>query len=195
MHEKSILLPLLPVTALAAWEPVAAALAPLVAAFSMYPLLERDGLALPYAACLAIYAAAMHRLLPRNGSGGGEGAAKTRAARSVERPAGPTAAVRAAAAGGVISAVALHAARALLSPPERLPWLWDRAFVSLAFVYAACGMAYFNWRQWNQPACGELAGSSVAAAAQQLPKPATGSNVNPLGRRGLVTAAEKSKAA
>lgn len=190
MHEKSILLPLLPITALAAWEPVAAAYAPLVAAFSMYPLLERDGLALPYAACLAIYAAAMHKLLPRMGSGGGSKTAKTRAAHGGEQPVNHATAVRMVGGGGILMATALHAARILLPTPQRLPWLWDRAFVSLAFVYVVCGMAYFNWRQWRQPDGGALAGSTGESKSSQ----ARGSNAGMLGRRALVNES-KGKAA
>lgn len=157
------MLPLLPITALAAWEPAAAAFGPLVAAFSMYPLLERDGLALPYAACLAIYAAVLAQLLPRGGGSGGGGGAL---------PTGVVAAAKAATSGGVLAAVALHVARTLLPPPERLPWLWDRAIVSLGFLYVAAGMAYFNWRQWNQPAGGELAGGGGAPGRDRKDKAA-----------------------
>ncbi|KAI8825192.1 ALG6, ALG8 glycosyltransferase family-domain-containing protein [Fimicolochytrium jonesii] len=48
VHEKSILLPLLPATLLILDDPPAAALFNSVAVFSMFPLLYRDGLALPY---------------------------------------------------------------------------------------------------------------------------------------------------
>ena len=141
------MLPLMPITALAAWEPTAAAFSPLIASFSMYPLLERDGVGLAYLACLAIYAVAAIKLLPVSGaSGSGRGSGK--AARST------TAAVAAkyAAVAGIVAAAVLHAARATVEPPAKLPWLWDRAFVTLSFVYILAGMVYFNWRQWNQPA-------------------------------------------
>ncbi|KAI8465567.1 MAG: ALG6, ALG8 glycosyltransferase family-domain-containing protein [Monoraphidium minutum] len=150
VHEKSILLPLMPITALAAWEPAAALVAPAAAAFSMYPLLERDGLALPYAATIAVYLSVMLKLRAAAfGPGGGKGGA-------ARGQAGGWAA--AAAWGGAGAALALHAARALLPPPVRLPWLHDRAFVSLAFACVAGGMAYFNWRQWAQPCGGALLG-------------------------------------
>lgn len=57
VHEKSILLPLLPVMMLAPWEPRLATWLPLIASFSMYPLLERDGLTLTYFACCLLYLA------------------------------------------------------------------------------------------------------------------------------------------
>ena len=57
VHEKSILLPLLPVTLLWFEEPRLANWLPLVAAFSMYPLLQRDGLMLAYMGMIAMFAA------------------------------------------------------------------------------------------------------------------------------------------
>lgn len=54
-----MLLPLLPVTLMAVEEPLLAALLPIAASFSMYPLLKRDGLGLAYAALLAFWAAAV----------------------------------------------------------------------------------------------------------------------------------------
>ncbi|EFJ46865.1 hypothetical protein VOLCADRAFT_62003 [Volvox carteri f. nagariensis] len=59
VHEKSILLPLLPVTLLAGREPSLATWLPLLAALSMFPLLDRDGVALPYVALCALYGAVM----------------------------------------------------------------------------------------------------------------------------------------
>lgn len=151
------MLPLLPITAMAAWEPVAAAFSPLVASFSMYPLLERDGLALPYAACLAVYAAVVMKLLPAGGSGAGSGGSRS---RSKATPRTFAVMTKYAAMAGIAAATALHAARATVQPPAKLPWLWDRAIVSLSFIYVVAGMAYFNWRQWNQQGEGALAAVS-----------------------------------
>ena len=55
VHEKSVLLVLLPVTLLAGYEPELAYWLPLVASFSMYPLLKKDGLCLAYAAVLLLW--------------------------------------------------------------------------------------------------------------------------------------------
>jgi alpha-1,3-glucosyltransferase len=48
VHEKSILLPLLPVTLVILEEPIATTMFMNVAMFSMFPLLKREGLVLPY---------------------------------------------------------------------------------------------------------------------------------------------------
>ena len=50
-----MLLVLLPVTLLAGMEPELAYWLPVVASFSMYPLLKRDGLCVAYAAALLVW--------------------------------------------------------------------------------------------------------------------------------------------
>ncbi|KAF5828838.1 ALG6, ALG8 glycosyltransferase family-domain-containing protein [Dunaliella salina] len=55
VHEKSVLLPLLPVTLLAGYLPTACLWFVPAAMVSMYPLLKRDGLSLPYAALLLLW--------------------------------------------------------------------------------------------------------------------------------------------
>ncbi|KAF9161197.1 Glucosyltransferase-like protein [Actinomortierella ambigua] len=55
VHEKSILLPALPVTLLIVDEPVVAPRFVSLACFSMYPLLYREGLAMPYLAMVGLW--------------------------------------------------------------------------------------------------------------------------------------------
>ena len=52
-------MPLLPLTLAAGREPTLAAWLPLLACFSMFPLLVRDGVGLPYVAAAAVYGAVM----------------------------------------------------------------------------------------------------------------------------------------
>jgi alpha-1,3-glucosyltransferase len=52
VHEKSVLMPLLPVTLLASRHPVFATWFSTIACFSMFPLLERDGLSVVYAVAI-----------------------------------------------------------------------------------------------------------------------------------------------
>lgn len=56
VHEKSILFPLLPITCLALHHPLLARWAALLAAFSMYPLLHKDGQDVPYIALQLFFA-------------------------------------------------------------------------------------------------------------------------------------------
>jgi hypothetical protein len=105
----------------------------------MYPLLERDGLALPYIAGLVVYLVIMMELAPsRPLSNNKKGLAN------------------AIPAVGIGAMICLHLARAFVPPPARLPWLHDRAFISLSFVAIAAAMLYSNWRQWHLPDGGRL---------------------------------------
>lgn len=55
MHEKSILLPMLPATLLFIHVPLLSMWMNLIATFTMFPLLLRDGLAIPYGICMVAF--------------------------------------------------------------------------------------------------------------------------------------------
>jgi alpha-1,3-glucosyltransferase len=141
VHEKGILLPLLPITLLAGREPGLAAWLPAVGCFSMWPLLRRDGLGLGYGAALLGWAAVV---APGCGRGSRWWA-------------------WAGAAGSVGVAAALHAARELVPPPPSLPWLWDGLTVGFAFLHIAGAALYVNVRLWSVPADGEAVGAAKKA--------------------------------
>lgn len=160
MHEKSILLPLLPLTALAAASPLTASWLPLVASFSMFPLLIRDGAALPYMALCALY---IVLIWPSAVQQAREGIERLEAAHPKGRRRWLVRAwvrlvralLRAAnvlLVGSCAGMVALHAARELVPPPERYAWLYDRAFISYAFVHFAAAFVFAQIGQWVQGA-------------------------------------------
>lgn len=158
VHEKSILLPLLPITLLAATEPAAALWAPIVGCFSMYPLLVRDGAAAAYCGTIALYLVALwpavRRLLAVPGQGG-KGKPKGQAPK-----AGPFSDLLAWGKArhdvlgmmGLLGVLAMHAARELVEPPARLPWLHDRACITASFGFFALLGLYLQVRQWQVPA-------------------------------------------
>jgi alpha-1,3-glucosyltransferase len=145
VHEKSILLPLLPVTMMATSQPEGALWGPLVAAFSMYPLLERDGAAGVYVACCALYLILVSALTPPAGGGRAAGSSR-RSSRELHIPAWLPQAAPFAAAG---LCVLCHGMR-LLPAPSQLPWLWDRLHVTVAWLPITAHMLYLNWRQYQQ---------------------------------------------
>ncbi|GLC53216.1 hypothetical protein PLESTB_000720700 [Pleodorina starrii] len=172
VHEKSILLPLLPITLMAGEEPLLAAWLPLAAALSMFPLLERDGVALPYAALCVAYGAVMAGPALRHA----RELRQARARTGVEGKGGAGGPVGSAVGGltgwalrhwsalaglSVAAALGLHAARLLLPPPERLPWLHDRAFISAAFGVFALSYVYLQASQWLE--MGSSGGGRAAA--------------------------------
>lgn len=140
VHEKSVLLPLLPLTMLAAQFPGTALWLPLLGAFSMYPLLIRDGVGVAYAAACTLYLVLMWPVC-RELQGGGATPRSRRLwwwARWLE--------------WGVLAAMLLlHAAREVVKPPANLPWLHDRLFITLAFIFFAVTAVLLQWCQWHQP--------------------------------------------
>lgn len=141
VHEKSILLPLLPITALAASEPILALYLPLVACLSMWPLLHRDGVIACYIAMPLFYLLAMiptaHSLFLDQKWG-----VSLSRAKSIHMMIGGSV---------VVSCFLLHLVRCLVNPPDHLPWIHDRAFISFSFAIFAASGFYLNWRQWEVP--------------------------------------------
>eukprot|EP00898_Chlorokybus_atmophyticus_P005875 jgi/Chlat1/6289/Chrsp44S05783 len=142
VHEKSILLPLLPAAMLSYEEPALIKwLAPL-AAFSMYPLLKRDGLTLAYACVVIMYLAIFeHGDEPDEAAG---------------EPASATLHTKLRFASLSLLLV-LHLLEAFIPPPERYPFLHPALFSAMAFVHFALIGLYMNWRQWMSPVGGAAA--------------------------------------
>ena len=144
VHEKSILIPLLPVTLLAPELPQLARWLPAAAAFSMFPLLQRDGLAVPYAAALLLWVAfagwqprdaqvAQARSCGRSGSDSEKAERRWDDRRFV---------VRLAAwmhermpAVVLVLGAAVHAFALLTHPPARYPFIHDAAFTCCSFLF------------------------------------------------------------
>lgn len=120
---------------LAAHEADSAIWGPVVAAFSMYPLLVRDGVAMAYLATIVLYVLTTTSLLPSRGI------------KAVTVQNGKAAVL---AAGACVSAVCLHLLQVLVPPPEKYPWLYDRAFITYAFWFMAADMVLLNCRQWQR---------------------------------------------
>lgn len=139
VHEKHVLLPLLPACALFAERPRVLCWASAVACFSMYPLLVRDGLALVYTATLTLYAAL--GALVGNLVGGGSAGRDAEEAEAGERR------LRALVSLSVAGMCALHACAALLPPPARYPDLW--AYLFCAYACAHFGGAWLYLQLWH----------------------------------------------
>ena len=137
VHEKSILLPLLPATLLAAEEPLFAAWAQAIAAFSMWPLLKKDGQGVAYCALLLLHAVVS----------GGMGALLTGGLGALRgRP------MHLALCASLAGAAALHAAEALVPPPASKPFLHDALNAAYSAAHVLAALAYGTWRQWQCPA-------------------------------------------
>ncbi len=132
----------------------------------MYPLLDRDGLTIPYAALALVWGGLMGMWAPA--------VAAATAASQPPRPSGPLRRAAAAftnllAAGFVVAALGLHAAQRLRPPPEHLPWLYDRGFITLGFGGGALVALHLQAAQWRLPAqrLGEPAYPAADAAVMR----------------------------
>lgn len=154
VHEKSILLPLLPAALLAPEElDLVRWLAPM-AAFSMFPLLVRDRLAAAYFALTALFLLLFSSPSP----GAAPGAAPAQG-----RP--PLAAAwarhkRQVAAASAAGAVVLHLAAIFVPAPARYPYLHAALMTGYAFAHFLPMWLYSNYRQWTIE--GRAAGASTA---------------------------------
>lgn len=175
VHEKSVLLPLLPISMLAVQEPEVVFWMPLVSAFSMFPLLVRDGAAHAYAGLLLVYGGLFWPLLqrPQHQEVTGKHLMPLHRLAISFR-----ALLRSRWFAGFFLALCtvLHVARAVYPPPERLPWLYDRLFITLAFSFFVSVALYLNIRQWL--AVGDHHGSSRRASSAVTLPAATKKRVN-----------------
>lgn len=116
-------------------EPDALLWGPVIASFSMYPLLVRDGAGMAYLALQTLYVVVISGLMPK-------GSTNSSSSRTLQRL------KRTVVLLSVTVGVILHTVRCL-PPPERYPWLHDRAFISFSFIFFAAEMLYLNWKQWH----------------------------------------------
>lgn len=139
VHEKSVLLPLLPATLLALEEPgVLQYLVP-YAVISMFPLLRRDDLVLPYFALLALFF-----LLPKCPARTGVETARDTPFKlfyaSILKYC------------SIVGAVILHLLYLFVQPPPRYPFLFEAFLTSYSFAHFVVLVIYTNCKQWVVPA-------------------------------------------
>jgi alpha-1,3-glucosyltransferase len=152
VHEKSILLPLMPITLLAPDLPGLAAWMPAMSCFSMFPLLKKDGLWLAYLSSLLFWGAAVWpntaalvsvTVRPRRTSEKTDTQGITRLWPA--RLGGLT-----LAKASLLVCLVLHALAALFQPPKRLPFLYDALITAFAFVHFAGAALYVQALLWRQ---------------------------------------------
>ncbi|PON93762.1 Glycosyl transferase, ALG6/ALG [Trema orientale] len=131
VHEKSILLPLLPASLLAIEEPFLHNWMTLSALFSMFPLLVRDKLVLPYIALLALFSLLNHAAPIRS-----RGTTGTNSLRSF------------VTSFFLLCALILHAVYFTMPAPDRYPFLYEALIMLLCFAQFVSLAVYTNAKQW-----------------------------------------------
>mgnify|MGYP006130277753 FL=1 len=140
VHEKSILLPLLPAALLFTGDamPTLALHCGVVAAFSMFPLLRRDGHAIAYVATQALFLlVALNSDALAEGWRRGRGGSVTKAWR------------RRGLQLSVAAMLVLHIGEATLAPPARFPDLWPVLFAALSCAHFCVFYLIVNVEQWR----------------------------------------------
>ena len=177
VHEKSIMLALLPVTLLAFEEPVVAAWLPVWATVSMYPLLLKDGLSTAYVACLLLWSAVAphivliptsipqatgrsNRLSASDSQGSAEPAATGGLQRTIRTKILGQQCLHYLSLFSLMPAVCIHTAQIVIKPPAKFLHIYDAAFVTLAFTHIVSSAAYLNIKQWT--------GSQTASDSSKL---------------------------
>ncbi|KAG6711251.1 hypothetical protein I3842_05G043200 [Carya illinoinensis] len=130
VHEKSILLPLLPASLLALEEPFLLKWITLHALFSMFPLLCRDGLILPYIALSVLFTLVYH--------------APTGRQDRKEAPSFNSFVTTII----VLCSVVLHIVYLTMHPPRRYPFLFEAVIMLLCFSQFMVLCFYTNAKQW-----------------------------------------------
>ncbi|GMH04306.1 hypothetical protein Nepgr_006145 [Nepenthes gracilis] len=134
VHEKSILLPLLPSSLLALEEPLIFGWLNHFAMLSMFPLLCRDKLSLAYISLLALFT------LLYFAPGGRQDPRKTRH---------PSTLRLFIMAVLVLSSLVLHVIYLTMHPPKRYPFLFEAIIMLLCFSQFALLAVYTNTKQWT----------------------------------------------
>lgn len=133
VHEKSILLPLLPASLLALEEPLLFKWFTYFSLFSMYPLLCRDQLILPYIALVFLFFLVYH----------------SRNAKVPWRHNGVTNGWGRVMTALLLLCASMHVVYLIVKPPEKYPYLFDAMIMFICcsqFVFIAF---YTNYKQWK----------------------------------------------
>lgn len=131
VHEKSILLPLLPASLLALQEPHLYGWLMYFGLFSMYPLICRDHLLLQYIAVLGLFVLIYY-------SPGGS------SKKGMSIPSGAKAVLSLA----LLCSLLLQVLYLQIEPPKRYPFLFDALMMFICFSQFVILTLYTNYKQW-----------------------------------------------
>ena len=136
VHEKSILLPMLPASLLLLEDHLLYKGVFLCAMFSMFPLLRRDGLVIPYFALFVLYLLMFEVTSP----------AKTVSTTKEMNLKFPLSLLN---KGLLIIGSVLVLGYLILHPPARYPFLFEALISALVFIFLIILAIYSNLKQWS----------------------------------------------
>lgn len=130
VHEKSILLAALPVCLLLHCNPFECTWFLVISTFSMWPLLLKDGLALPYVSCMTLFYTVAYHVFELQ---------KTKPLK------------QSLFILSVLGCLCLHIGSAVVQPPSRYPDLWPVLISLFSCVHFLGFFCYFNYLQFTLP--------------------------------------------
>jgi alpha-1,3-glucosyltransferase len=144
VHEKSILLPLAPLAFLATDDPLFVGWISVVATFSMYPLLSRDGLVIPYAVCIGAFLLALWAYQEIFAE-----SLRAHVARSASFSPLFLKIRRWVVSVSALGMVTVHALWCLVPPPIRYPDIYPLLVAVFSFGHFALAYGYCIAWQWS----------------------------------------------
>ncbi|CAI5738736.1 unnamed protein product [Hyaloperonospora brassicae] len=154
VHEKTILLPLLPISFLFAYNALLSGWFSVLSTFSMYFLLKKDGLVLPYIVLMLAYAGTAVAPFLTSGAVQSLSVHQTELAPG-NRPDGTVHPLfRAYVTVSLLGIVAIHAAQVCIDPPATYPHIHDYVFAAYSCGHFLLIHAYLTYWQWTTESFG-----------------------------------------
>lgn len=144
VHEKSILLPLMPVMLLGPDQPIMTRWLPPVACFSMYPLLKKDGLTLAYIALMLLWGAMTWPAVGEERKERQTEASRDHVEEQVSERWRSLLLMGLYVSVGL--AVGIHAAPLIWKAPKQYPYIFDALFTSFSFLHILGLAVYLQYQ-------------------------------------------------
>ncbi|OWZ24650.1 Dolichyl pyrophosphate Man9GlcNAc2 alpha-1,3-glucosyltransferase [Phytophthora megakarya] len=149
VHEKTILLPLLPISLLFAHNALLSGWFSVLSTFSMYFLLKKDGLVLPYIVLQLSYASIAVIPFLTSGTVKHLHAQQIDIAPGYRHDGSAHPLFRAYVTLSLLGIVAIHAAQVLITPPTRYPHIHDYVFAAYSCGHFLLILVYLTYWQWS----------------------------------------------
>ncbi|GLD93215.1 hypothetical protein PINS_up001807 [Pythium insidiosum] len=143
VHEKSILLPLLPLSMLYSRAPLLTSWFSFVSTFSMFFLLKKDGLLVPYVVLQALFF--IFVVAPALSTGN-----SLATSAPGHLPGGhPSTTMRIYVVLSTVAMLVIHVAHATVSPPSQYPHIFDYLFAAYSCGHFVLALMYCTYWQWT----------------------------------------------
>lgn len=148
VHEKTILLPLLPISFLFAHNALLSGWFSVLSTFSMYFLLKKDGLILPYIVLQLAYVGVAVAPFLTSGTSRYLHVQQHELAPGYKQDGSAHPLLRAYVMISMVGIVVIHAAQVWVTPPARYPHIHDYVFAAYSCGHFLLVLAYLTYWQW-----------------------------------------------